>query len=209
MHHLAGHHSCNPCAGYWSRCWPKQAFEVCIFLAHTVFVRTLAKHDHRNHQALPLGSQTYTGDLTYYGPGLGACGVASSDNDDIVSISHFTFDAVSTGSNPNANPLCGHKLRAVRNGNSVDLTVVDRCKCTVLRQSDDRSCGFNQHHRRRLRAHRHRRQSWGFRKAGQSKSWKSRGDLGLASANSFDLECEGDIIKTLSTKALSKGPRRN
>ncbi|KAL2037083.1 hypothetical protein N7G274_010210 [Stereocaulon virgatum] len=80
-----------------------------------------------NHQTLPLGSQTYTGDLTYYGPGLGACGVTSGDNDHIVSISHFVFDAVSTGSNPNANPLCGHKLRAVRDGNSIDLTVVDRC----------------------------------------------------------------------------------
>lgn len=79
------------------------------------------------HQNLPLGSQTYTGDLTYYGPGLGACGVTSSDTDHIVSISHFTFDAVSKGSNPNTNPLCGHKLRAVRNGNSIDLTVVDRC----------------------------------------------------------------------------------
>lgn len=80
-----------------------------------------------NHQALPLGSQTYTGDLTYYGPGLGACGVTSGDDDHIVSISHFVFDAVSTGSNPNANPLCGHKLRAVWDGNSIDLTVVDRC----------------------------------------------------------------------------------
>ncbi|CAF9942003.1 MAG: hypothetical protein ALECFALPRED_009438 [Alectoria fallacina] len=79
------------------------------------------------HQNLPLGSQTYTGDLTYYDPGLGACGVTSSDTDHIVSISHFTFDAVSKSSNPNANPLCGHKLRAVRNGNSIDLTVVDRC----------------------------------------------------------------------------------
>ena len=53
--------------------------------------------------------------------------MAVSDSDIIVSISHFVFDAVSKGSNPNANPLCGHKIRAVRDGNSVDLTVVDRC----------------------------------------------------------------------------------
>ena len=79
------------------------------------------------HLALPLGSQTYTGDLTYYGTGLSACGIVAHDSDDIVSISHYIFDAVSTSSNPNANPLCGHKLRAVREGNSVDLTVVDRC----------------------------------------------------------------------------------
>ena len=80
------------------------------------------------HKKLPLGSQSYTGDLTYYEPGLGACGKTSSDSDDIVSISHFTFDAVSRGSDPNANPLCGHKIRAVRDGDSLDLTVVDRCK---------------------------------------------------------------------------------
>ena len=45
----------------------------------------------------------------------------------IVSISHYTFDAVSKSSDPNANPLCRHKIRAVREGKSVDLMVVDRC----------------------------------------------------------------------------------
>ena len=82
----------------------------------------------REYKHLPLGSATYTGDLTYYGPGLGACGVTSSDNDDIVSVSHIIFDAESKSSDPNANPLCRHKIRAVRGGNSVDLTVVDRCE---------------------------------------------------------------------------------
>ncbi|KAH6639992.1 RlpA-like double-psi beta-barrel-protein domain-containing protein-containing protein, partial [Truncatella angustata] len=78
---------------------------------------------------------TFTGDLTYYAPGLGACGVTSSSEDDIVSVSHIVFDAASTGSNPNANPLCGRKIRIQRDGSegkkransSVDVTVVDRC----------------------------------------------------------------------------------
>ena len=88
----------------------------------------------RRHKDLPLptGSKTYTGDLTYYGPGMGACGVVSGDDDPIVAVSHYVFDAVQAGSNPNANPLCGRKIRAERNDNgamkSVDLTVVDRCK---------------------------------------------------------------------------------
>ena len=82
----------------------------------------------RSHKHLPLGSQTHTGDLTFYGPGLGACGVTSSNSDNIVSVSHIIFDAESRGSNPNANSLCHHKIRAVRGGNSVDLTVVDRCE---------------------------------------------------------------------------------
>ncbi|ETS80886.1 hypothetical protein PFICI_08415 [Pestalotiopsis fici W106-1] len=81
---------------------------------------------------LPSNTATFTGDLTFYDPGLGACGVTSTSNDDIVSVSHIIFDAASTGSNPNANRLCGQKIRIERaNGsggnNSVDVTVVDRC----------------------------------------------------------------------------------
>ncbi|KAF2196689.1 hypothetical protein GQ43DRAFT_354729, partial [Delitschia confertaspora ATCC 74209] len=88
------------------------------------------KSKHRN-LPLPNGAQSYTGDLTYYSPGLGACGVTSGDKDAIVSVSHYTFDAVQKGSNPNSNPLCGKKIRAQRTFNgkaaSADLTVVDRC----------------------------------------------------------------------------------
>lgn len=83
---------------------------------------------------LPSDKGTFTGDLTFYSPGLGACGVTSSDSDMIVSVSHFVFDAASTGSNPNANPLCKKKIRIVRDyteigggQRSVDVTVVDRC----------------------------------------------------------------------------------
>ncbi|MCJ1402156.1 hypothetical protein MMC11_005375 [Xylographa trunciseda] len=86
-------------------------------------------------QFLPLPSdhQSFTGDLTYYGPGLGACGVTSSSTDNIVALSHFLFDSQSVGTNPNANPLCGLIIRAERFDEqvnamrSVDLTVVDRC----------------------------------------------------------------------------------
>ena len=38
----------------------------------------LTRHNGHGDKGLPLGSQTYTGDLTYYGPGLGACGRTSS-----------------------------------------------------------------------------------------------------------------------------------
>lgn len=79
---------------------------------------------------LPLPSDNggpYRGDLTYYAPGLGACGVVSKDGDSIVSVSHLLFDAVSKSSNPNQNPLCGKMIRARRSTGSVDLKVVDRC----------------------------------------------------------------------------------
>lgn len=69
----------------------------------------------------------YSGDLTYYDPALGACGLTNDGGDSIAAVSYIIFDAVSVGSNPNANPLCGKKLRARRDGKSIDLTVVDRC----------------------------------------------------------------------------------
>ncbi|KAK6825879.1 hypothetical protein PG987_013373 [Apiospora arundinis] len=119
-----------------------------LALAALVFVLVLAlaiglgvglSHKKNSTKNLPLPSNhgVFTGDLTYYQPGLGACGVTSSDRDAIVSVSHLTFDAAGAnrdgGGNPNANPLCGKKIRIQRDyteggGNrSVDVTVVDRC----------------------------------------------------------------------------------
>lgn len=86
---------------------------------------------HRSRvQNLPLPSAhggPYNGDLTYYDPALGACGFTNSGSDAIAAVSHIVFDAVSVGSNPNANPLCGKKIRVRRGDKSIDLTVVDRC----------------------------------------------------------------------------------
>ncbi len=81
-------------------------------------------------QNLPLPSNNggpYTGDLTYYATGLGACGITSKNGDSIVSVSHIIFDAVSTSADPNQDPLCGKMIRAKRGDASVDLKVVDRC----------------------------------------------------------------------------------
>lgn len=90
----------------------------------------------QNHP-LPSNSQDFVGDLTYYEAGLGACGFTNGQEDDIVSISHYVFDAAGsstdTGGNSNANPLCGKMLRASRfdtqygEQRSADLKVVDRC----------------------------------------------------------------------------------
>ncbi|GAB1738177.1 hypothetical protein NU219Hw_g2707t1 [Hortaea werneckii] len=86
---------------------------------------------------LPSNADTFTGDLTYYQPGLGACGVTSTEDDYIVALSHILFDAAGSstdaGGNSNENPLCGRMLRATRYNEeasaqrSVDLRVVDRC----------------------------------------------------------------------------------
>ncbi|KAL4947377.1 RlpA-like double-psi beta-barrel-protein domain-containing protein-containing protein [Aspergillus filifer] len=79
---------------------------------------------------LPLPTSNggpYTGDLTYYDPGLGSCGITSSSSEKICAVSHTLFDAALTSGNPNENPLCGLKLRIRRGESSVDVTVVDRC----------------------------------------------------------------------------------
>lgn len=86
------------------------------------------------HANLPLPTNhggPYKGDLTYYDPALGSCGITSSSSDLICAVSHKLFDAASTGSNPNANPLCGLKLRVKRGESSVDVMVVDRCMLSL------------------------------------------------------------------------------
>lgn len=68
------------------------------------------------------------GDLTYYKPGLGACGKVNGENDAIVAISHVIFDPKTPNGNPNNNPLCGRKIKINRNGKSVVVRVQDRCE---------------------------------------------------------------------------------
>lgn len=91
------------------------------------------RHSGSQNLPLPSNSQNFVGDLTYYGTGLGACGITSGNDDSIVAISHIVFDAVPDGGDPNANPLCGRYVRAARFDEevgarrSIDLKVVDRC----------------------------------------------------------------------------------
>ncbi|CAK7895478.1 hypothetical protein CAAN1_10S00408 [[Candida] anglica] len=72
-------------------------------------------------------SGEFTGDGTYYDTGMGACGGVNHDTDYIVAISHLLFEPKTPNGNPNNNPLCGKKIRAFRDGKSVDVTVVDQC----------------------------------------------------------------------------------
>lgn len=84
---------------------------------------------------LPTDGGIFTGDLTYYspGPGYGACGYQNTSTEAICAVSHFLWDAELKGSNPNANPLCGRRIRITRfdesvgANRSVDVEVVDRC----------------------------------------------------------------------------------
>ncbi|TKX26542.1 hypothetical protein C1H76_1074 [Elsinoe australis] len=109
---------------------------VCAFLALLALIIGLAvglTGSKSQNLPLPSNRETFTGDFTYYEPGMGACGITSSSSEDIVAVSKIIFDAAQTGSDPNQNPLCGRRLRAKRfneqtgSQRSVDLTVVDRC----------------------------------------------------------------------------------
>lgn len=73
----------------------------------------------------------YTGDLTYYTPGLGACGFTNTEADHIVAIPEKIFDAYNNG-NPNNNPLCNKTVTITgKNGQKYTAKIVDRCPgCT-------------------------------------------------------------------------------
>jgi len=71
---------------------------------------------------------TYSGQGTYYGTGLGACGITNHDTDMIAAVSHLLFDSwPGATANPNDNPICGRKATAHYQGKSVTVTITDRC----------------------------------------------------------------------------------
>ncbi|EME38579.1 expansin-related protein [Dothistroma septosporum NZE10] len=70
---------------------------------------------------------SYTGDLTWYDVGLGACGLTNVASDHIVAISEKIFDTYSNG-NPNKNPLCGQYVTITgKDGSTYKAKIVDRC----------------------------------------------------------------------------------
>jgi hypothetical protein len=60
---------------------------------------------------------------------LGACGITNVDTDMICAISLLRFDTFPgyNGVNPNTNPVCNQKIQLSYQGNSITLTIVDRC----------------------------------------------------------------------------------
>ncbi|KAL6304290.1 RlpA-like double-psi beta-barrel-protein domain-containing protein-containing protein, partial [Sparassis latifolia] len=67
---------------------------------------------------------------TWYETGLGACGITNTDANPIVAVSKLLFDTYPgyTGSDPNSNPVCNKQIAASYGGNTVTLTVTDRCE---------------------------------------------------------------------------------
>lgn len=66
--------------------------------------------------------QTFSGDATYYTPGMGACGWTNSESDKIVALNVDQF-----GSTSNGNENCGKKIKIEYNGKEVEVEVTDKC----------------------------------------------------------------------------------
>ncbi|GAM82236.1 hypothetical protein ANO11243_002150 [Dothideomycetidae sp. 11243] len=87
---------------------------------------------------------SYSGDVTYYEPGLGACGVTSVSTDHIVAISEHMFDPLTPAGNPNNNPLCNRVVQITGlDGTTYPATVVDRCVGCALSDLDLTETLFN------------------------------------------------------------------
>lgn len=78
---------------------------------------------------LAASGKSYTGDLTWYAVGLGACGWDNIASDHIVAISQTVFDnSQYATANPNNNPLCGRYVSITGvDGSQYQAKVVDRC----------------------------------------------------------------------------------
>jgi hypothetical protein len=64
-----------------------------------------------------------TGDITYYQAGLGACGITSDgDTDLVIALPHALM-----GTQSNGNPYCGKTVTIEKDGTSIIVTVVDKC----------------------------------------------------------------------------------
>ncbi|KAL6801601.1 expansin-like protein [Trichoderma sp. SZMC 28012] len=63
-------------------------------------------------------ASAHSGSITWYDPGLGACGQVNNDNELICAVSASLYDS--------QHP-CGRKIKVSYQGKSAVVTVVDRC----------------------------------------------------------------------------------
>jgi hypothetical protein len=86
-------------------------------------------------------SGDFSGDGTFYSPGLGACGLTNSDTDFIAALNAPQFGSYP---NPNNNPNCGKKALVHYNGKSVEVTITDKCPTCAFGSLDLSPIAFNE-----------------------------------------------------------------
>lgn len=76
-----------------------------------------------------LLKETFSGDGTYYAPGLGSCGITNSATDMIAAVSWEFYDSFPgyAGTNPNNNPVCGKTVSVSYGGKTIQVQITDRC----------------------------------------------------------------------------------
>jgi len=58
---------------------------------------------------------------------LTACGITNNDSQFIAAVSEQLFDQFTPGGNPNKNSLCNRQAKVTYQGNSITVTITDRC----------------------------------------------------------------------------------
>ncbi|KAI0384922.1 RlpA-like double-psi beta-barrel-protein domain-containing protein-containing protein [Hypomontagnella monticulosa] len=76
----------------------------------------------------------FSGDITYYEPGLGSCGETSSDSDRVVALAPAQF-----ASDPQA---CGKTIQISMNNKTTTAKVVDKCPSCADGSIDVSSTAF-------------------------------------------------------------------
>ncbi|KAI0878143.1 RlpA-like double-psi beta-barrel-protein domain-containing protein-containing protein [Hypoxylon argillaceum] len=84
--------------------------------ASSVLAIPVNNNNNNNSDTLAERSQTFTGDITYYQPGLGACGQTNSDSEAVVAMSPSQY-----------NGNCGKFITITKNGKKARAKVVDKC----------------------------------------------------------------------------------
>ncbi|KAI0156785.1 RlpA-like double-psi beta-barrel-protein domain-containing protein-containing protein [Xylariaceae sp. FL1272] len=80
-----------------------------------------------------IANRSYTGDITYYEPGLGACGETNTDSEDVVALSTADYDG-----------NCGKTITITKDGNTAQAKVVDKCPSCASGSIDVSSTVFTQ-----------------------------------------------------------------
>jgi hypothetical protein len=99
----------------------------------------MKRGSHLVEEVLPERRQTngtgtvFTGEITYYAPGLGSCGITNTESDYIVALA---VDMMNNGANPNTNPLCNQQITIEYNGVSQVATVTDTCQACAHEDLD-------------------------------------------------------------------------
>ncbi|KAK1983607.1 SCP-like extracellular protein [Colletotrichum cereale] len=94
---------------------PLRVYTVCrVFKDVSEHIKVSARQD--------LNPGPFWGDITFFNPGLSACGRVDGDGSMVVAISHLKM-----GSQSNGNPLCGRQVHIKGPKGTATVTVTDKC----------------------------------------------------------------------------------